>query len=135
MTGLSKIPALSIRQPWATLIAHGFKDVENRTWSTDYRGPILIHAGKSNKKDERGDAIAFISRAAVPDAALTAAFNVHEFGGIVGMAEIVDCVTHSDSPWFVGDFGFVIKNAKPLPFIPCRGMLGFFYPRFEEDAK
>jgi len=39
--------AILIRQPWAWLIVHGYKDVENRTWSTKYRGPILIHAGKT----------------------------------------------------------------------------------------
>ena len=39
--------AISIRQPWAWLIVHGYKDVENRTWATKYRGPILIHAGKT----------------------------------------------------------------------------------------
>ncbi|MQY14985.1 hypothetical protein SRB5_51620 [Streptomyces sp. RB5] len=37
--------ALTIRQPWADAIAHGAKRVENRTWTTDYRGPLLIHAG------------------------------------------------------------------------------------------
>ena len=35
--------AISIRQPWAWLIVHGYQDVENRTWSTKHRGPILIH--------------------------------------------------------------------------------------------
>src|SRR5690242_9023233 len=35
---------ISIRQPWAALIVHGFKDVENRTWPTRYRGAVLIHA-------------------------------------------------------------------------------------------
>lgn len=37
--------AITIRQPWAQLIAEGSKDVENRTWSTRWRGPLLIHAG------------------------------------------------------------------------------------------
>ncbi|MCB2188832.1 MAG: ASCH domain-containing protein [Deltaproteobacteria bacterium] len=35
---------LSIRQPWASLIVAGMKDVENRSWATKYRGPVLIHA-------------------------------------------------------------------------------------------
>jgi hypothetical protein len=47
-------------------------------------------------------------------------------GGIVGVADIVDCVTASKSPWFVGNFGFVIANARPLPFYACRGALGFW---------
>lgn len=39
--------AISIRQPWAELIASGRKTIETRTWTTKYRGPILICAGKS----------------------------------------------------------------------------------------
>lgn len=35
---------LSIQQPWAHLIVSGCKDVENRGWKTDYRGPLFIHA-------------------------------------------------------------------------------------------
>lgn len=37
--------ALTIRQPWASLIAHGVKTIETRSWSTKYRGPLAIHAG------------------------------------------------------------------------------------------
>jgi hypothetical protein len=43
--------ALSIRQPWAYLIITGDKDIENRTWATAYRGPVLIHAGKTMDYD------------------------------------------------------------------------------------
>jgi hypothetical protein len=41
------LKALTIRQPWASLIIAGIKDVENRTWSTGYRGELVIHAGRS----------------------------------------------------------------------------------------
>jgi hypothetical protein len=44
---LARPPALSVRQPWADLIMGGWKPVENRTWTTDYRGPVIIHAGKT----------------------------------------------------------------------------------------
>ena len=40
---------LSILQPWAWAIIHGGKDVENRTWRTAYRGPLLIHASLSRR--------------------------------------------------------------------------------------
>ncbi|MEI3544750.1 MAG: ASCH domain-containing protein [Alphaproteobacteria bacterium] len=43
---LLKLPILSIRQPWAWLIVNGYKDIENRTWPTHFRGKVLIHAGK-----------------------------------------------------------------------------------------
>lgn len=36
--------ALSVRQPWAELIASGRKSIELRTWSTNYRGPLIIVA-------------------------------------------------------------------------------------------
>ena len=41
---------ITIKQPWATLIAEGYKEFEFRTWKTKYRGEILIHAGKGIDK-------------------------------------------------------------------------------------
>lgn len=45
--------ALTIRQPWAWAIAAGHKPVENRTWTTRYRGPLAIHAAQA--WDENGE--------------------------------------------------------------------------------
>lgn len=42
---------ITIRQPWATLIAKGYKEYEFRSWKTKYRGDILIHAGKNIESD------------------------------------------------------------------------------------
>jgi len=47
----SPVYALSIRQPWAWLIVNGWKDIENREWSTRFRGRLLIHAGKQIESD------------------------------------------------------------------------------------
>lgn len=112
--------ALSIRQPWAWLIVNGFKDVENRNWPTKLRGDILIHAGKTI--DPEG--YAFVERA-FPEIQLPKLSEL-ETGGIVGRARLVDCVERSDSPWFFGNYGFVLEGAGPLPFRPCRGLLYFF---------
>lgn len=112
--------ALSIQQPWAWLIANGFKDIENRDWPTKVRGVFGIHAGK--KIDTA--AIAYIRRA-FPDIALPETF---ETGGIVGRAVITGCVTEHTSRWFTGKYGFVLAEQRPMPLIPCRGMLGFFRP-------
>jgi hypothetical protein len=49
-----------------------------------------------------------------------------KIGGIVGSAEIVDCVTACRSYWFGGEYGFVLKNARRTPFRPMKGNLGFF---------
>ena len=43
--------AITIKQPWASLIAAGLKDIENRTWKTNFRGRVLIHAAKVSVKD------------------------------------------------------------------------------------
>lgn len=104
-----QIKALSIKQPYPHHIFHDGKDVENRDWPTKGRGWIIIHAGVS--KSELADSQMQLPR-----------------GGIVGMANIVDCVTSMSSPWFFGKYGFVLRWAFPVPLIPCRGMLGFFTP-------
>ena len=107
--------ALSIMQPWALLIAYGFKDIENRDWPTSFRGRFLIHAGKKFDGPKTEWEFPGIPR---PDH--------FDMGGIIGEAEIVDCVSKSGSEWFHGRYGFVIRNARPLPFRPYRGQLGFF---------
>lgn len=110
--------ALSIQQPWAWLIVNGYKPVENRDWPTRVRGRVLIHAGK--KID--ADGYHFVRRQ-FPHIELPTSFDV---GGIVGEARITDCVRDMDSAWFFGEYGFVLTDAKPLPFVPLRGQLGFF---------
>ena len=120
--------ALSIMQPWAWLIVNGHKDVENRTWATTYRGPILIHAGKAIDRDCDAE----IKTGCHPVTGMHFDFPTLPFrwetGGIVGQADLVGVITieEATSPWFVGPYGFVLRNAKPLPFRPMRGMLGLF---------
>lgn len=105
-----ELKALSIKQPYPHHIFHDGKDVENRDWPTRGRGWFLIHAGVSKSELDMDDE---------RDASLPR-------GGIVGAARIVDCVTAMDSRWFFGTYGFVLRDAFPIPLIPCRGMLGFF---------
>lgn len=117
--------ALSIRQPWAWHILHSGKDIENRDWHTRVRGRILIHASKGMTRDEYEDGQDPLWAVGGPTIELP---GIHELdrGGLVGTVEIVDCVTASDSPWFCGRFGFVLRDPKPIPFIVYRGQLGFF---------
>lgn len=116
--------ALSIRQPWAALIVAGHKDVENRNWSTPYRGPLLIHAALKLADMTIGEIEEWQGRR----------FNLPsvELGGVIGQVELVDVVTSSTSPWFSGRFGFVLRNPQPLPFRPCRGALSLFEPDFRD---
>ena len=116
--------ALSIRQPWAYLILKAGKDIENRCWPTRIRGRILIHASKGCTHGELSDAMEFASDAI--GRPINADLKTIPRGGIIGSVEIVDCVSKSDSPWFVGEFGFVLRDPQPLPFVPWKGQLGFF---------
>jgi hypothetical protein len=44
---------LSLLQPWATLVVIGAKKIETRSWSTKYRGPLLIHASKKMGREQK----------------------------------------------------------------------------------
>lgn len=114
--------ALSIRQPWAWLIVNGYKPVENRNWPTSYRGPVLIHASKTRDLEGYGQALEICELLAITLPPL----DDLPMGGFVGEATLHDCVTESDSPWFVGEHGFLLRDARPLTFVPFRGRLGFF---------
>lgn len=110
--------ALSIQQPWAWLIVHGYKPIENRTWATKVHGRVLIHAGL------KVDRVVW-SRLKYYVPELPTIANL-ECGGIVGEATLTNCVTEHSSLWFEGPFGFVFIDPRPLPFMACKGRLGFF---------
>jgi hypothetical protein len=114
---------LSIRQPWAWAIIHAGKDIENRSWATSYRGPLLIHASKSVTKGAYEGFLEFVKDipgVETPDLASLLR------GGIIGSVYLADCVRGSNSPWFVGSVGFVLENPAPLPWRPMRGRLSLF---------
>jgi hypothetical protein len=117
--------ALSIRQPWAWLIVNGYKDIENRTWPTRFRGRVLIHASKAKKRDEYEKARAFAE--SIDPTLIVPDFDALARGGIVGVARITDCVKRSGSPWHDrGAWRFKLEGARPLRFTPRKGALGFF---------
>lgn len=112
--------ALSIRQPWAWLIVHGHKPIENRDWTTSFRGELLIHAGKTFEHEALASILdEFPHLGAVMP-------TTYDMGGIVGVAQLANVVTQSNSPWFTGPFGLVMREAKPLPLHVLRGQLGLF---------
>ena len=113
--------AISIKQPWAWLILHAGKDIENRTWPTKQRGRVLIHAGKTIDKDAYPWVKAFC-----PDAYATLMEADVHTGGIVGAVTIVGCTDRGPSPWFMGPYGWLLFDATPLPFVPYKGRLSFF---------
>lgn len=119
--------ALSVRQPWAWLIVHGFKDVENRTWPA-WRSVIgrrvWIHASKRFDRNSYR-----LIRQHFPDVPLPCPERF-ERAGVVGSVVITGCVTESASRWFAGPYGFTLAQPICCTFQRCSGALGFFEPAF-----
>ncbi len=127
--------ALSIMQPWAELIVAGIKDVENRTWPTGFRGPIIIHTGQrpdarwsrvewermfygvGNGLDDGREAIRHLRAMLNDGQRLT-------YGAFIVSAEITECFTANTTsgfPWHQdGFYGFHLENVqrfvKPVRF-------------------
>ncbi len=144
--------ALSLRQPWAWAVVHAGKNIENRTWSTKFRGEFFIHAAKGMNAGEFEEASYFIGDAKgwhwstlatrIPGA------KALERGGIIGKARLVDVIPQcappefaggkcacGQHPWHIGtQFGFVLADVVALPFEPCVGKLGFFDPDAKSDS-
>lgn len=126
------IKALSLKQPFAWLIANGYLLVDDRSWGTQYRGPILIHASKGLYK-EYYQYIKSNTDIPIPDK------DKLEYGGVVGIAKLVLCskpgalpvgISREQRSHFSGvhhsSFGFLFEDAMPLPLMPCAGKLGIF---------
>lgn len=88
--------ALSIKNPWAMLIAHGIKDIENRTWRTTHRGRIYIHVSAPKKFNVQLTDDQMIK--ALPLISSFTEGNV-SFGAIIGEVDIIDCVQNHPSVW------------------------------------
>lgn len=138
--------AISIRQPWAWLVAAGWKDIENRSQCFKYRGPIAIHAPLKNADgDGRLESLRRLyeeaeSRyghklTAVEKETLAVRWNDWAWepscrGAIIGIATIVSCRHPEDaqpySRWFQGPHGLVVNNAELIKPVPWRGQLGIW---------
>ena len=127
---------LSIHQPWCYAILHQGKAVENRTWPTRYRGPLLVHASKSRASYDAQSPDIWRERYGVD----LPPWDSLVKGAIIGVVELADCVPASGEgltdrqrdwlashPFTEGPVCWVLKNprafAEPIPF---RGAQGLF---------
>lgn len=129
---MAKVYALSLKQPWAALLAAGRKSIEVRRWPTARRGLILIHAARIS--DERPEAWKHVDAELQPLA--------KQCGGFVGMAELTRCTpyrsleaflvdrsAHLNEPeWFAPPvlYGFGFREQRILPFQRYPGWMRFF---------
>jgi activating signal cointegrator 1 len=146
--------AITLTQPWATLVAIGAKRIETRSWSTSYRGKIAIHAAKGFPSEAKGFCEAQLVCRAMgwPECPnpLTQEWlddNARRIkslplGRVLATASIVNCIRTELILDYVrpmtvqeeafgnyerGRFGFLLDNIVPLAVpIPAKGALGLW---------
>lgn len=144
---------LSLTQPWATLVASGAKTIETRSWPTNYRGPIAIHATKNFPQEARDLCFTEPFFAALDGAGLLRWYvemggtrweHRLPLGAIVAVATLAGCAP----AWRVGNlpewrrrapheeafgdysgdrYAWLLADVRPLSEpVPCRGALGLW---------
>jgi hypothetical protein len=100
--------ALSVRQPWANMIASGQKTIETRTWPTDYRGDLLICSSKRPAIAPAGYALAIA--------------ELYDCHSMTKADEAAACCELYDGAW-----AWMLRKIKPISVrFPVRGQLGLF---------
>lgn len=127
INNLLSLPVLSVRQPWASYLVSGLKSVELRTWSSQYRGWVWIHAGKRPDREAMD--------------LLDVCCEEFRCGGLLGLAKIESYVLIDSeakwlelrgehlSPGYYGGscYGWQVSDVIGLPdIVECPGELGLF---------
>lgn len=129
--------AISIKQPWASLIAHGIKDIENRTWKCPqkYLGQrILIHASKGKGNGWVLNEDQELKIQMHPSNLSNTSYDDLPFGAIIGSVVIEKCVQNHHSVWAEKEcWNWVLKDAALFdkPILHVKGQLGFWDYNFE----
>lgn len=117
--------ALSITEPYASLIAEGVKHIETRSWKTNYRGEILIHASSTRIPSEYMHLRALVAKT--------------RQGHIIAKATLADCKEMTNE-WIdtlsetekvcgfysKGRYAWILENIKPIEPIKAKGRLGLW---------
>jgi len=136
--------ALTLRQPYATLVAIGAKRVETRSWRTRYRGPLAIHAAATFPLQARE----LCSREPFRSALLAGGYEQVDslpLGGVIARCRLVDCLPtsaaagsdHGELPpaasdeWEFGDYSpgrfmWLLADVESIEPRPARGALGLW---------
>ncbi len=147
--------ALSIRQPWAYLVAHGYKPVENRNnWQQPrFRGEMAIHASQSITRKEHLDCVDFVVSCSLPGE--IPPYQSYPLGMIVAVVDVVDiipprgedesyqhaffrCPEGARDWWDQDQSGILVANVRRLtPAVRCKGMLGLWTvpPEIEAEVR
>lgn len=109
------LPTISIRQPHAWAVMAGIKSVEFRSRPCTYRGPLLLHAGKSEQDISSLDEYLAMR----PDLANPTLY----FGCLLGVVDLVECRILSPK-----EFGLVLANPRAFEPVKAKGNLAVPYP-------
>ena len=123
---------ISIKEPFTTLITNGTKKIETRSWKTNYRGELFIHAsGKSLAKE-------FLTNDYVVDLIKDLDMN---YGNIICRCNLVDCIymdeeflehikqnptEYNVGEYKLGRYAWIIKDIEPIYPIPTKGQLNIW---------
>lgn len=126
--------ALTLIQPWATLIMLGEKQIETRSWNTKYRGKLAIHAGKKIDKTVFDNpyykevfAKHNITPKNIPTSCIIAYCDLDDTKSTEELVSIVSDKEKCFGDYSSNRFGWILKNILPItPPIPAKGMLGLW---------
>lgn len=112
--------AFSIKQPWASLIDSGEKTVEVRSWTTKYRGPLLICSGASPMRGFAWKSPALLGKAlCVVELLDVVPFDREQHGKACCIPEDMLHMVEGQFAWILG----AVREIKPFP---VKGQLGIF---------
>ena len=125
--------ALSLTEPYATLIKDGKKKIETRSWKTNYRGKLYIHSSSTKIPKEYKNNVELMSLVDI---------NKLNYGNIICSCELVDCVEMTDKfiekikqnkneyisgVYAKGRYAWILKDIKILDKpIKAKGHLGIW---------
>ena len=122
---------LTLREPWASLIGDGIKTIETRSWPTNYRGELYIHAGKHqiSSKDRTSEFLELLSRPL-------------NYGHIFAKCKLIDCIYIDEKfaekvkndnlknylcgDFSVGRYAWILSEVTYIDAIPAKGHLGIW---------
>lgn len=132
--------AISLWQPWASLVSIGAKAYETRSWTTAYRGPLLIHAAQRFRLEERQLALTLRFRGVLQQAGYDSTYKL-PLGTFVAVAKLVDIVPTADirgslsdqelafGDYTPGRFAWKLEGIKAFPEpVTARGYQGLWDP-------
>ncbi len=123
---------ISIKETFATLITNGIKRIETRSWKTNYRGELFIHASGKSLAEE------FLTNDFVVD--LIKDMNMN-YGNIICRCNLVDCVYMDENflefikqnpteynlgEYKLGRYAWLLEDIEPINPIPAKGQLNIW---------